>query len=87
MCEKDAGSIALDWTSYREHQTEFIKASTSPKSICKQLYNVFRMTDNEKSRLGKKARQWVIDNFSTESVGKFWNNSSTVWTLLIMTFL
>ena len=71
MCENGAGSIPLNWTSYREHGTEFIKASTSPKSICKELYNVLRMSNDEKNRLGKKARQWVIDNFSTESVGKF----------------
>lgn len=68
MCEPEAGSLALDWASYTEHSTEFIKASTNPRSIAKQLHKVYKMSEAEKSRLGKKARQWVIDNFSTEAV-------------------
>lgn len=71
MCETGAASLPLSWTSYREHGTEFIKASTSPKSICKQLYSVLGMNEREKKKLGEQAKQWVIDNFSTESVGKF----------------
>ena len=71
MCEAGAASLPLSWTSYREHGTEFIKASTSPKSICKQLYSVLGMSEKEKKKLGEQGRQWVIDNFSTESVGKF----------------
>ena len=52
-----------------------LKPQQVPKSIAKQIHkaiqNVFRMTDRK--ALGKKARKWVIDNFSTESVGKFFD--------------
>ena len=68
MCESEAGSLPLDWASYTEHGTEFIKASTSPKSIAKQIYKVYKMSNAEREALGKKARKWVVDNFSTESV-------------------
>ena len=70
MCEQEASSIALDWTEYREHGTEFREASTCPKSIAKELKCVFEMSDEKKSDMGKKARQWVIENYSSETVGK-----------------
>ena len=71
MCEEEACSVSLDWSEYREHGTEFIKASTCPKSIAEQLQKAFEMSEEERGQLGKKARQWVIDNFSKNKVGKF----------------
>lgn len=70
MCLPEANSIPLSWTEYREFGTEFIKASTSPLSIAEKLLEVFKMTDQEKIKMGKLARKWVIENFSVDSVGK-----------------
>lgn len=70
MCEREANSLPLDWFEYREHQTEFIKASTDPKSIAKQLAKVYKMKPDKRRIMGMAARQWVIDNFSVETVGK-----------------
>jgi len=70
MCEPEAQSLELGWTKYTEHGTEFIKASTSPFSIAKQLTKVLTMKPETKNKMGEQARQWVIDNFSAESVGK-----------------
>ena len=70
MCQKEAGSLPLDWSEYREHGTEFIKASTSPKSIAKELARVFKMKPKLRIGMGKKAREWVVNNFSTDAVGK-----------------
>jgi glycosyltransferase involved in cell wall biosynthesis len=69
-CEEAAHSFPLDWAEYREHGTEFRKASTSPASISKQLDKVYRMDPKDRLKMGKAARQWIIDNFSVESVGK-----------------
>jgi glycosyltransferase involved in cell wall biosynthesis len=69
-CEPDAASLALDWAEYREPGTQFIKASTYPSSIVKQLNKVLNLKESVKKEMGKKARQWVIDNFSTEVIGK-----------------
>lgn len=74
MCIKEAGSLALDWHEYREHGTEFKKASTSPNSIAKNLEIVFNMSKSQKDALGKKARKWIIDNYSIEKIGKFLEN-------------
>lgn len=69
-CEDGAYSLKLDWNKYIEHGTEFIKASTKPSSIADQL-DVFLNMSNEDRRLwGKKAREWTINNFSIENVGK-----------------
>lgn len=70
MCEPEAGSLPLEWTEYREHGTEFIKASTSPESISKQLNVVYKMPRHKRLEIGGKAREWTIKNFGVESVGK-----------------
>lgn len=70
MCEEDAASLPLDWDKYTEHGTEFIKASTKPFSIAKNLSKVFKMKPENRSKMGQQARQWVLDHFSTEAVGK-----------------
>jgi glycosyltransferase involved in cell wall biosynthesis len=71
MCEDDAQSLPLDWTEYREHGTEFKKASTKPSSIAKQIHKVYNMPSLKKKEMGKKAREWTIEHFSVETVGKF----------------
>jgi glycosyltransferase involved in cell wall biosynthesis len=70
-CEEGSGSIPLDWTEYREHGTQFRKASTCPNSIAKSLDKVFKMKPKERKELGKQAREWAISKFSTEVTGKF----------------
>ncbi len=69
-CEEGAGSLDLDWAEYREPDTMFIKASTYPSSIAKQLKKVWEMKPETKKLMGKQGRQWVIDNFSIEVIGK-----------------
>ena len=69
-CVEEAGSLPLEWTEYREPGTQFIKASTDPKSISNQLSKVFSMDSSMKSKMGKQARDFVIKNYSTEAVGK-----------------
>lgn len=69
-CNKDSGGLPLDWSEYREPGTQFIKASTSPQSIFKNLKKVFRMDFNERKIMGKKSRQYVIDNYSIPVIGK-----------------
>lgn len=69
-CVPDSASIPLEWSSYREHGTEFIKASTDPKSIAKELKNVYEMSREERLKMGAKAREWTVDNFSIEVIGK-----------------
>jgi len=70
MCSESSAGFPLNWTEYREPGTQFIKASTSPDSICYQLSKVFKMKPSKRLETGKKARQFVIDNYSIEVIGK-----------------
>ncbi|MDA7495723.1 glycosyltransferase [bacterium] len=69
-CCKGSGGLPLEWAEYREPGTQFIKATTRPDSICKQLQKVFSMKPSKKTQMGKQARKYVIDNYSAEVVGK-----------------
>jgi len=68
-CTPESGGIPLDWSSYFEPGTQFIKATTSPESISKNLNLVYNMPLQERVRLGKISREWTIENFSTKSIG------------------
>jgi len=70
MCEKEAHSLPLEWSEYREFGSNFIKASTHPESIARQIEEAYKMGSSERKKMGKKARQWVIDNFSINTIGK-----------------
>ena len=70
MCEPEACSLPLEWSEYREFGSNFIKASTNPDSIADQLAKVYSMPEADKSKMGKEARKWVVDNFSIDVIGK-----------------
>jgi len=70
MCQEGAESLALSWSEYREHGTEFKKASTDPRSIAKNLNKVYRMKPEKAKKMGRRAREWTIKNFSPRNVGK-----------------
>ena len=74
MCQKDAYSLPLAWNEYREHGTEFIKASTCPKSIAENIQKVYSMPYEQKREWALKARQWTIENYSVETIGKIIEN-------------
>jgi ribosomal protein L37AE/L43A/CRISPR/Cas system CSM-associated protein Csm2 small subunit len=73
-CTTESGGFPLEWAEYREPGTQFIKASTLPTSIFSQLQYVFNLSNDYKQALGKKARQFVIDNYSIEVVGKYFED-------------
>jgi len=70
MCTEDSGGFPLKWNEYREPGTQFIKASTCPIDISKNLEKVFKMDLLKRSSLGKKARKFVLENYSIEVIGK-----------------
>jgi hypothetical protein len=70
LCSPEAKSLPLEWTEYREHGTEFRKASTLPASIAKQLAVVYRTGKQERIKWGLAAREWTLKNYSAEAIGK-----------------
>jgi len=73
-CTEESGGLPLEWAEYREPGTQFIKASTLPNSIYTQLQYVYNLADDARQQMGKTARQFVIDNFSIEVVGKYFED-------------
>lgn len=71
---EESGGLPLDWAEYREPGTQFIKASTSASSICSQLQHVYRLSPEQRQSIGKKARQFVIDNYSIKAIGKYFED-------------
>jgi len=69
-CTPESGGLPLEWTEYREPGTQFIKATTSAQSIFQQLTQVFKMDGAHKKTMEKQARQFVIDNYSPEVIGR-----------------
>tara|TARA_R100000152_G_C6778371_1_gene208987 strand:+ start:1006 stop:2898 length:1893 start_codon:yes stop_codon:yes gene_type:complete len=69
-CTEESGGLPLEWSEYREPGTQFIKASTKPEHIALQLQKVWELKEEERREIEKKARQWTIDNFSVEVIGK-----------------
>ncbi len=70
MCVPEAASLALDWENYRTPEEGFIKATTKPYSIAKNLTKVLKMPRDKKREMGARARKWTLENFSIEVIGK-----------------
>jgi glycosyltransferase involved in cell wall biosynthesis len=69
-CTIDSGGVPLKWSEYREPGTQFIKASTDSLSIASEIENVYKMDISHRREIEKISRQWAIDNFSIEVIGK-----------------
>lgn len=70
MIAEDSGGFDLDWSEFREQTTQFIKASTDPESICEKLLLVYNLSEENKEKLGKQARNFILNKYAAEVVGK-----------------
>jgi glycosyltransferase involved in cell wall biosynthesis len=64
---EESGGMPLSWHEYREPGTQFIKASTDPSSIAAKLSRVFKMSQEKREKLGRTAREFVLNNYSLET--------------------
>jgi glycosyltransferase involved in cell wall biosynthesis len=62
------GGLPLKWNEYREAQSQFIKATTCPDSICERLHEVYFMDEASKKKLIDAGRKHVEDKFSVEKI-------------------
>ena len=68
-CVPEACSIPLSYTNYREGVSNFIKANTNIESIVSGLNKVAKMSKEDVKKMGKGAREWVLNNFSIDVIG------------------
>lgn len=71
-CLKSNGGLPLEWSPYFEPGSNFIKATTIPKDITKKLLQVYKMSEKEKKQMSIKALNFAQKEFSTEYIGKKW---------------
>ncbi len=69
-CYEYQGGIPLEWKEYREPNTQFIKATTCPDSIAKNLEKVFKMKDDEKNILLENGQKYIKEKFCVEKIVK-----------------
>lgn len=58
----------IDFTTYREIQTQFIKASAKPESIAEVMNEFSDMVEEERIALGGISRNWASENFDKKKV-------------------
>ena len=60
----------LEYTEYREWLSNFIKANPTPESIA-EFMRIIDAGNSEYQNNVEKTRDWVVNKFSTEKIGKY----------------
>lgn len=63
---------AINWNVDFEPGTSFIKASNSPASIASFMRSIIDMKPAKREKLAQEGREWAVNTFSTEAIGKQW---------------
>jgi glycosyltransferase involved in cell wall biosynthesis len=69
FCNEESGGLPLSWFEFVEFPTRFKKASTDPASIVEAINTVMSWSPEVYSKRGKKSREYVLNNYSTEVIG------------------
>tara|TARA_R110000824_G_scaffold3379_1_gene15971 strand:- start:1781 stop:3688 length:1908 start_codon:yes stop_codon:yes gene_type:complete len=70
FCNEESGGLPLSWHEFVEFPTRFKKASTDPKSIAEAITTVLNLSPEDYAKTGTKSRHYILNNYSTEVVGK-----------------
>jgi glycosyltransferase involved in cell wall biosynthesis len=62
----------LGFSTYYEHGTNFIKATTSSRDIKNYMVKVWKSSKRELAEWGEKGREWAVKTFSIETIGAQW---------------
>lgn len=74
VCIPNGPALPLEYSTYLEIGTQFIKASTNPSSVAKQIDRLYRMGTTKRRELGVKAREWAIQNYDISVIGKIYED-------------
>jgi len=70
--KENSGGFALDWVPDVELGSDFIKSRTKVSSIVEKVEWLMSLPEEERRKIGKQGRQFVLDNYSIEVIGKKW---------------
>jgi hypothetical protein len=69
IVENNKGSIAMKFTFYTEHGTQFLKSQPSSYELSKIFKKVYEMKAHTRNQMEKDSRKWALDNYSIEING------------------
>ena len=69
IIENNKGSIAMKFTFYTEHGTQFLKSQPSPYELSKIFKKVYEMKPQIRHKMEQESRKWALDNYSIEING------------------
>lgn len=70
IIENNKGSIAMKFTFYTEHGTQFLKSQPSAYELSKIFKKVYEMKPQLKYQMGQDSRKWALENYGIEVNGK-----------------
>lgn len=65
----------IKFTTTVQHGTQFIRAVPQPASVAKFLEHVYFLNPSQRADLGKAGRNWAVQRFSIEVIGKQWEEA------------
>jgi glycosyltransferase involved in cell wall biosynthesis len=69
IIENNKGSIAMKFTFYTEHGTQFLKSQPSAYELSRIFKKVYEMKPKLKRQMEIDSRKWALDNYSIEVNG------------------
>jgi glycosyltransferase involved in cell wall biosynthesis len=70
IIENNKGSIAMKFTFYTEHGTQFLKSQPSSYELSKIFKKVYEMKPQAKHKMEQDSRKWALENYGIEVNGK-----------------
>jgi hypothetical protein len=70
IIEHNKGSMAIKFTFYTEHGTQFLKSQPSAYDLSKIFKKVYEMKPQIKNKMEQESRKWALDNYGIEVNGK-----------------
>jgi glycosyltransferase involved in cell wall biosynthesis len=70
IIENNKGSIAMKFTFYTEHGTQFLKSQPSAYELSKIFKKVYEMKLQLKYQMEQESRKWALENYGIEVNGK-----------------
>ena len=70
--KENSGGFPLDWVPDVEMGSNFTKSRTKISSIVEKVEWLTSLTKEEREKIGKQGRQYVLDNYSIDVIGKKW---------------
>ena len=70
IIENNKGSIAMKFTFYTEHGTQFLKSQPSSYELSKIFKKVYEMKPLAKHKMEQDSRKWALENYGIEVNGK-----------------